>query len=382
MPFWQRLRVGALARWPTRSRSAVAISAAAIADIVLGAPVAPALALALPLLAFLAAVLTLAALVAQSGLVDRAADTLAARARGSMAALYALVCALCAILTAAVSLDGAVVLMVPVLLALDRRCAVPPAPLFLGVVAVANVGSIAIPQGNPTNLVVIERLGVSPEAFLGHMLVPGLAAAALAAAGVALSERRALASRYRPPRPPSTALTRRERGAALALAVAALGACSAPLIGIAPWWPPVIVVAAALATRRERPQLRLPWRTAVQVAGLLIVLDTVAPTLPPGIGSGLVGLVGVAAAVGAASAIANNLPVSVWAGALLGGRSAYAASIGLAIGSLATPHGSIATLIAGDLAGSRAPAHPLRRFAPLAGATLLVATLLLWATPG
>jgi arsenical pump membrane protein len=373
--------VGALARWPSRARSALIVAVAAAAALVLGAPATPALALVAPLLAFLSAALTLAALAERSGLAERAAAVLAARARGNTLVLYGLVCALCALLTAAVSLDGAVVLMVPLLLALARRWSVPMAPMFLGVVVVANAASIAVPQGNPTNLVVIDRLGVSPAAFLAHMLVPGLAAAALCAAAVALAERRALASRYRAPRRRRTPLGRAERHAALALAGAALAAWAAPLIGMAPWWPFAGVVAVALAVRRERPRLVLPWRVATQVGGLVIVLDALALHAPPGSALGLTGLLGVAALVGAASAIANNLPVSVSAAAVLAGPSAYAATIGLALGSLATPHGSVATLIASRLAGPSAPALRVRWLAPLAAAALALATLLLWVLP-
>lgn len=63
-----------------------------------------------------------------------------------------MVCGLCALVTAVVSLDGAVVLTVPVLLVLSRRFGAPLPALLLGVVAVANAASIAVPQGNPTNL--------------------------------------------------------------------------------------------------------------------------------------------------------------------------------------------------------------------------------------
>ena len=79
--------------------------------------------------------------------------------------------------------------------------------------------------------------------------------------------------------------------------------------------------------------------------------------------------------------MANNLPVSAAATALLStGPTAYAASIGLAVGALAAPQGSVATLIATDLAGSDAPSITARSFAPIAAAGLVVATLLLWST--
>ena len=75
-------------------------------------------------------------------------------------------------------------------------------------------------------------------------------------------------------------------------------------------------------------------------------------------------------------------PGSVCAtGLLTAGTPAYAASVGLAVGSLATPQGSVATLIASQLAGSAAPPLQVRRFAPLAAAGVLAATLVLWANP-
>ena len=81
--------------------------------------------------------------------------------------------------------------------------------------------------------------------------------------------------------------------------------------------------------------------------------------------SALPSLLAVATCVGTASAIANNLTVSASAPALLAaGPAAYAATIGLAVGALATPHGSVATLLASDLAGARAPVLPVRRFVP------------------
>src|SRR3954453_20083897 len=173
------IAVGALVAAPRSSRAAAVVLGAAAVDVALGAAAAPALTVAAPLVAFLAAALTLARLVERSGLAERAAAAIARAARGSGLRLYALVCAACALLTAAISLDGAVVLIVPLLLALHRRAGAPFAPLFLGAVVVANVVSIAVPQGNPTNLDVMNQLGLSAAGFVAHMLVPGLVAAGL-----------------------------------------------------------------------------------------------------------------------------------------------------------------------------------------------------------
>jgi arsenical pump membrane protein len=376
------IAVAALALRPRSASWAAGAAGAAVTDVATGIPVGPALALVAPLLAFLCAALTLAALVERSGLAARAAHALAAAARGSTPLLYAAVCGLCAVLTAIVSLDGAVVLMVPLLLVLGRRYAVPFAPLFLGVVVVANAASIAVPQGNPTNLVLIGRLGLSPQAFVGHMLVPGVLAAALCAGAVAFGERRVLAgARYTRPHRSRAPLSAAERHAAVSLVLAAACAWVAPLAGLAPWWPFTLAVVAALLTARERPRPVLPWRIATQIASLLIVLEPLGLHAVAGSPERLLPLILVAGAVGAAASIANNLPVSVSAAALLAGPSGYAATIGLAIGSLATPHGSVATLIAADLAGADAPPLRVRRLAPLAACALMVATLTLWAGP-
>lgn len=374
--------VGALATRPGSMRAVLVVALAAALDALLGASAGSAVGVILPLVAFLAAALTLASLVERSGLAERAACALAAAAHGRSLVLYVLVCGVCALATAAVSLDGAVVLMIPVLVILAQRFGAPFTPLFLGAVVVANAASIAVPQGNPTNLVIINRLGLSATTFLEHMLAPGIAAAAICAAVVALSERRALAARLHTTTRQRTPLSPSERHAAISLTLAALIAWTAPILGVAPWWPFTAAVALALAVRRERPRLIIPWRVAVQVGGLLIVTQALGLTVRASAVAGLPGLLAIAVSIGAASALANNLPVSVCAtGLLTAGAPAYAASVGLAVGSLATPQGSVATLIATQLAGSSAPPLKIRRFAPLAAAGVLAATLVLWANP-
>jgi Na+/H+ antiporter NhaD/arsenite permease-like protein len=367
--------VATVALHPRSNTAAAALTVVAAFDLLLGGSAGPVIRVVGPLVMFLCAALSLARLVARSGLAERAARRLAAAAGGNALALYALACVLCAALTAAVSLDGSVVLMVPILLVLKDRFSAPIRPLFLGVVAVANAASIALPQGNPTNLVVIARLGLSPEAFAARMLLPGLAAAALCALLIAVIERRAF-TRYRPPRHERVPLSSDERRAAIVLAAAAIAAWIAPIFGIPPWWPFSAVVALAVARRRR--ELTIPSRIAIQVLALLIAIHSIGLTPPP-TPTGLLGLLEVAGVIAAVAAIANNLPASIWAGSLLAGQAGYAASIGLAIGSMATAQGSVATLIAADLAGDSAPTYPTARFALIASSAVVIATLLVWA---
>src|SRR5947199_6173049 len=110
--------VAVVARRPASVRGAAAAALLGALDVASGAPLTPALPVVAPLAAFLGAALTLAGIVHASGLVERAAALVAAAARGRAAIAYVLVCVLCSGLTAIVSLDGAVILTVPVVLVL------------------------------------------------------------------------------------------------------------------------------------------------------------------------------------------------------------------------------------------------------------------------
>ena len=203
--------VAALVRWPgTRAAAAVAAGAAAL-ELAVGAAspglARSALGAALPLVPFLTAAIWLSAHAERTGLAGRLAAVAGHLARGSRPRLYALACGLCALLTATVSLDGAVVLMVPVVLALSAGAPALRRALLFGTVAVANAFSLALPQGNPANVVVMERAGLGPGEFVARLLLPALAATLVCAGTVAVTERAALRGARRPrgPRPPRPA---------------------------------------------------------------------------------------------------------------------------------------------------------------------------------
>ena len=335
----------------------------------------------MPLAVFLATALTLARLVERSGLADRAATTLAVVAGGRVAVVYAGTCVASALLTAIVSLDGAVVLLVPMLLVLAGRYRAPFGPLYLGAVAVANAGSVAVPQGNPTNLVVSGELGIGPTAFVGHMLLPGVAAAALSAVAVGVLEHRSLAVRCAAPPGRAMPFSRAERHAALTLAAAAAAVWLAPLVGVAPWWPFAAVVGVALLAPGQHVTPSIPWRIVAQVGGLLVTVQALGLRFGTPNAQGFGALLLVAFGTGAASALVSNLPASAVAASLVSASpAAFAATIGLGVGALATPHGSVATLLARDLSGDAAPRLAVRRLALLAVAATLLATALLAAT--
>jgi hypothetical protein len=112
------------------------------------------------------------------------------------------------------------------------------------------------------------------------------------------------------------------------------------------------------------------------VVAVLAALLPVAP-LRPGATGTLPALLLVALACAGLAALVNNLPASaVVATSLVAGPGAFAALVGLSVGALATPHGSVATLIASDLADAPAHGRTLLRAAVLGTVT---ATVVLWA---
>jgi arsenical pump membrane protein len=378
------LAIGAVA-WRPRSWPAAACAATCamlVAACGLGSG-NPAVLVALPPIAFLTAVMGLALLVDGSGLAGRLADLLAAAGRGRVALLFGWVCLGSALLTAALSLDGAVVVMVPLLLALFRRHGAPLRPLLLATVGVANAFSSALPAGNPTNLMVMDRLELSAAAFSQRMLLPSLGAMLACVAVLSVMERTALRGTYDPGVIRRGPLDRGERLALAALAAAALADWLSLLLGRSPWEPVVVVAAIALVAARRPPPIALPVRVGVQLVSLLVVISGVragldlgglAPSAPT-----LGRLALVAGGVSAVAAIANNLPASAAVAALLGpGLSSQAALLGLSAGALVTPHGSVATLVSLDLAGYESHGGLARAWSAAAVAAVTAGTLLLW----
>jgi Na+/H+ antiporter NhaD/arsenite permease-like protein len=358
----------------------------------LSGPLHAALSASVPLVCFLTAVIWLARVAEATGLTGAIAGLLARAAGARAARVYALVCLACALLTAALSLDGAVVVMVPVVLALADRGA-PARPLLLATIGVANAFSIAVVQGNPTNLVVMTGLHLRPAAFDATMLAPGTAAALICAGAVALRERRRLhgeVSLAPVPRPGRAAA-----GAAAALVLAGIGESLAPIAGVAPWWPAcgvALVAAGCLAAAGvPLPRPSVPWRIGLLVTVLATALGAAADAsglqalrLPSG---SVWALLAVTAAAAAVAAVVNNLPAAVAAGALLHtGPAAFAVLSGVSVGALAGARGSVATLLVRDLAGpDHAPAIRdgyLRLWPATAAAAAAAATALIWALAG
>ena len=143
------------------------------------------------------------------------------------------------------------------------------------------------------------------------------------------------------------------------------------------------VFAAALASRFALATPRVPARVCVQVAALVVLVGSLAGTLsiPVPAATSLGALILLALVASAVAGAVNNLPASVVLSGILGSHSlpACAALTGLSVGSLATPHGSVATILAVEGAGeTTTAAGHLRLWLPAAAVATAVAVGALW----
>src|SRR6266566_3882863 len=119
----------------------------------------------LPLLLFLGTVFVLAELTADAGVFDVIAARVAGSARGNYVALFVL-CVLFA---------ATAVLITPVMLARARKVGIAPIPLAMTTVWLANTASLLLPVSNLTNLLAVNRLGLTAPGFAREMYLPELA---------------------------------------------------------------------------------------------------------------------------------------------------------------------------------------------------------------
>lgn len=310
----------------------------------------------LPLLVFLGAVIVLAELAAKAEVFDVIATRVTILARGSNLALFGLCLAFAAVTTIFLNLDTTAVLLTPVMLATAVRAGVPPLPLAMTTVWLANTASLLLPVSNLTNLLAMNRVQLSPLEFAVRMALPQLAALAVVAACLWVFYWRRNPVRYTPPAAFVPRDRRVFRAASVACAVFIIGI----LVGISIYWMAAIcAVALAVAFLVwERGELRwqlIPWRLLVFVTGLFLVVDTVGRhglsdwmTSLIGTDPGPSGVMRAAATGGVLSNALNNLPVYVAGEAVVpvtNHDQLLGLLIGTNVGPLITPWASLATLL-------------------------------------
>ncbi|HEU0086560.1 MAG TPA: SLC13 family permease [Pseudonocardiaceae bacterium] len=375
-------------RWELLDWVAVAFLVAGVSAVLAGfLPSAQAGAIVhrvLPLLVFLGSVIVLAELTAKAEVFDVVAVRLARCAGGNYLALFGLCVLFASATTIFLNLDTTAVLLTPVMLATAVKAGMPPMPLAMLTVWLANTASLLLPVSNLTNLLAVDRVGLTPAEFALRMAAPQVAA--VTATAVCLwayywRRGRRGSDRYAPPErhvPQDRVLF---RTAAVACATfAGLVLLGVPLAASSLTCTGVLVVAFLVRDRAAFAWRMIPFRLLAFVTGLFLVVQTVDQY---GLGNLLGALVGAdqgapgiakAAVLGAVlSNGVNNLPAYVVGEAVVTGSDQL---LGLLIATnvspLVTPWASLAIIIWHERCRAGGVRVPWGRFAATGFVTAVV----------
>lgn len=341
-----------------------------------------------PLMLFLASVIVLAELTKQAQVFDVIAARLALFGRGAYPALFLLCVAFASATTIFLNLDTTAVLLTPVMLALAPKAKIAPLPLAMTTVWLANTASLLLPVSNLTNLLALNKVGLSAPEFAVRMWLPQTVSIAITMALLWMFYwRRGArgADRYEPAEPEPI----KDRVLFWGTAVACVLFIAAILAGLQIEIAAIVAAALAITSYliRDRGSLRpslIPWQLLVFVTGLFLVVPTLMRhglndlmTSLIGAEEGFDGLIRTATAGAGLSNVVNNLPAYV-AGEqvipLTNHDQSLALLTGTNVGSVITPWASLATLLWFEWCRRRGVRVPLIKFM-LTGA-LLAACLL------
>lgn len=316
-------------------------------------------------LLFLTGMMVLTVLVEHAGVFDVVAEVFAQLAHGSGVALFCLVFALGAVITAVLSLDVTVIVLTPIIYAVTVRRRLHAIPFLFICTFVANTASLVFPISNLTNLLVVSQLDISFGEFAARMWLPNLAAFVANLLVFLWLFRSQIPRHFEVSDDASlpaidwwfiasaTTLT------ATLVVLFALGFAHRPLawaaIGGA-----VVLLAIGVVSRRvplEATMREVSWPVLVFVVGMLIVvrglergwLDSVVIDVPSSPTRAMLAGV-VTTAIG--SNIVNNVPMALLAIPVIERTSgsvrealAYGVLVGTNIGPTLTTYGSLATML-------------------------------------
>ncbi|MDB4985420.1 MAG: Na+/H+ antiporter NhaD and related arsenite permease, partial [Myxococcaceae bacterium] len=321
-----------------------------------------------PLL-FLGALLLLAALIERSGFFEWAALRAARLAAGDGAVLYRNVFILGAAITAVLSLDTTAVILTPIVLALVRRLELPARPFIFACAFVANMGSLALPVSNLTNLLFVSAFELRFADFALRLALPNLVALATNYWLFCRLFRAQVPAKFALAQlPPSNSVVPHAGFFAWSVGVLAsvcIGYFVAPAFHVAPYvvgfCGAAVLLLAGLLTRRVGTDLArdIPWSIFPFITGLFVVVQAVEALAPAGSAAALMeslpsapwlSIPTAAFITGAASNVVNNLPAALLArDALQAGHAplpmVYGALLGTNLGPNILVSGSLATML-------------------------------------
>lgn len=312
-----------------------------------------------------------ASVAERNNLFEALAGLTARLSRGRPRRLMVAVVIAGALVAAVLSNDAAALVLTPVVYVIVTRFGLEPLPYVLSCTFVADAASLALPTGNPVNVIVSDQLGESAIGLVPVLLPAAVASVVALLVCLLIVYRRQLPARS-PLEPAQDSWTSfgdipRPLLAAFSLAVAAFAVASFAGLPLGPSLAAVWFVLLAVERgggRRVKPLEGIGWSLLVFVASMGVLVDGLSSA---GVTAWLAGIVlgpvrdspaaVMAVSAGAAalsSNMLNNLPAAfVLADAVkaagLSPASAHAAAIGTIIGAdlgpNLTPVGSVATLL-------------------------------------
>ena len=352
----------------------------------------------LPVVGFLAVVLTLAKLCDDEGLFTALGASVARVAGNRPKGLLAGVFVAAAVTTAVLSLDATVVLLTPVVFATAARVGARPRPHVYACAHLSNSASLLLPVSNLTNLLAFTVSGLTFARFAALMALPWLAAIAVEYLIFRWFFRADLRPATEPPREPGDELALPWFTVAV-VALTLAGFVITSMLSVNPAWAglagALVLAGRALRDKRATPRdvvastspLFLVFVLALGVVvtgvldnGLAAWLSRVLPN-----GSSLPSLLALAGVSAALANVVNNLPavLALLPVAATGGAApVLAVLIGVNVGPNLTYVGSLATLLWRRVLHHHEVEPSLGRFTRLGlltvPATLAAATLALW----
>jgi arsenical pump membrane protein len=350
-----------------------------------------------PTLGFLAAMLVVAAVCDRDGLFVAAGDWMADRSRHDATRLLALVFAVAAAVTVALSLDTTILLLTPVVIATAARMRLDAQPYSYTCVHLANSASLLLPISNLSNLLAFQATGVSFLRFGGLMLLPWCGALAVQWIVLRGAFARELATEPVALGPSEHHTVPRHVLPVLGLSLVAFAASSA--VDLDPAWIALATAIAlgvpALRARRIGPPqiaraLNVPFLAFVASLAIIVEavrehgLQDVVGAVVPG-GDALLALLAIAGIAAVLANLVNNLPAILILLPVVGPAGTgpvLAALIGVNVGPNLTYVGSLATLLWRRVLEGHGQRPGLARFTALGAivvpATLLISTVALW----
>jgi arsenical pump membrane protein len=316
---------------------------------------------------FLIGMMLTAELARSEGLFDYLAAFAVEHARGSPQRLFLLIYAVGILVTVLLSNDATAIVLTPAVYAATRAAGATPLPYLLICAFIANAASFVLPISNPANLVVFGARMPHLAEWLRLFTLPSIAAIVVTYAVLWLTQRRALDEETIEARVAKPELGRGGKLTALGIAAIGIVLITASALDVQLGLPTficgLVTAAIVLAISRQPPWpviKGISWSVLPLVAGLFVMVEALAklgtigqlsvllhdavaqsPRLA-GWGAGLV--------IAIADNIANNLPVGLVAGSVVGSDHlpppvVSAMLIGVDLGPNLSVTGSLATIL-------------------------------------